>query len=147
MTLLYADTSALARAYFADEPDHALLRELLLDGSEPVVTSEVSRVELATAIRAADRAGRLRRGQDVLDRIDADCREEGPLTLLALRPDVVLRLAYRLVLEHRLRTLDAIHLAVALEECPPLADGDDIVFVTRDTDQATAAAAAGLAVV
>jgi len=146
VTLLYADSSALARAYLADEADHALLRELLLGGSELVVTSEVGRLELATAVRAAHRAGRLPRWQDLLGRIDVDCGEEGPLTLLALRPDVVLRAAYQLVLEHRLRTLDAIHLAVALEECPPLADGDDIVFVTRDTDQAAAASAAGLAV-
>ncbi len=146
MSLLYADPSALVRAYFADEPDHASLRSLLLEGAEPVVTSELARVELASAVRAASRAGRLRKWRGLLARIDADCGEEGPLTLLALRPAVVLEPAYRLVLEHRLRTLDAVHLAVALAECPALADGEEVVFVTRDEEQAAAAAAVGLAV-
>lgn len=146
MSLLYADPSALVRAYFADEPEHASLRALLLEGAEPVVASELARVELPSAVRAASRAGRLRRWRGLLARIDADCGEEGPLTLLALRPAVVLEPAYRLLLEHRLRTLDALHLAVALEECPALADGEDIVLVTRDEQQAAAATAVGLAV-
>ena len=143
MSLLYADTSAIVRAYFADEPDHQDLRGLLLEGPEPVVTSEVSRVELAGAVRGASRAGRLRRWRGLLARIDADCAEEGPITLLALRPGVVLPAAYRLVLEHSLHTLDAVHLAVALEECPALAQDEEIVFVTRDEGQAGAATALG----
>ena len=59
MTLLYADTSALVRAYFEDEPDHAPLRERLLEGGEPVVTSELARVELASAIRVEELVGTL----------------------------------------------------------------------------------------
>lgn len=145
MSLLYADPSALLRAYFADEPEHAELRSMLLEGEEPVVTSEVSRVELASATRAAARGGRLRSWRALLTRIDADCQEEGPIALIRLRPEVVLPVAYGLVLERRLRTLDAIHLAVAAEECPALAGNDDIVFVTRDRDQAAAAATAGFA--
>ncbi|MGH2670789.1 MAG: PIN domain-containing protein, partial [bacterium] len=66
MSLLYADTSALVRAYFEDEPDHARLREKLLEGEEPVVTSELARVELASAIRAAAETGRLRSPGGVL---------------------------------------------------------------------------------
>lgn len=146
MTLLYADTSALVRAYFEDEPDHRQLRERLLEGRGAVVTSELARVELASAIRAAASAGRLRRSAGLLARIDADCEEGGPIALLRLRAEAVLPLAYNLVLEHRLRTLDAVHLAVALEECPVLAGDDDIVFVTRDEDQAAAAAAVGYSV-
>ncbi|MGH2747905.1 MAG: type II toxin-antitoxin system VapC family toxin [Actinomycetota bacterium] len=143
MSLLYADSSALIRAYFADEADHTDLRNMLLEGDEPVVTSELSRVELASAIRAAARGGRLRRWRLVLARIDADCQEDGPVALLRLRPEVVLPVAYALVIERRLRTLDAIHLAVAAEECPALAGDDDVVFVTRDHDQAAAASALG----
>jgi predicted nucleic acid-binding protein len=146
MTLLYADTSALARAYFEDERDHRHLRQRLLEGEEPVVTSELARVELASAIRAAAGAGRLRRSAGVLARFDADCGEDGPIALLRLRADAVLPVAYDLVLEHRLRTLDAIHLAVALEECPLLAGDDEVVFVTRDVEQAAAASALGFSV-
>ncbi len=146
MTLLYADASALVRAYFEDERDHAHLRELLLEGADPVVTSELARVELASAIRAAATAGRLRRSAGLLARIDADCAEDGPIALLRLRSEAVLPVAYNLVLEHRLRTLDAIHLAVALEECPILAGDADIVFVTRNENQGAAAAAVGFSV-
>jgi len=146
VSLLYADTSALLRAYFADEPDHALLRAALLEGDEPVVTSELTRVELASAIRGAAAAGRLPRWRELLDRIDADCGEDGPIDLLALRPHVVLPTAHRLVLDQRLRTLDAIHLAVAVEECPELADGEGVAFVTRDSDQRIAATEVGLTV-
>ena len=146
MTLVYADPSALARAYLPNEPHHDELLSLLLEGGDLVVTSELARLELASAIRAAGRAGRLRRWRETLARVDEDLAEGGPLTPLALRPEVVLEPAYRLVLAHRLRTLDALHLAVALEECPQLADGEEIVFVTRDEDQAAAASAAGLAV-
>ncbi len=146
VTLLYADTSALVRAYFEDEPDHAELRERLLEGTEPVVTSELARVELASAIRAAATAGRMRGHAGLLARIDADCEENGPIALLRLRAQAVLPVAYDLVREHRLRTLDAIHLAVALEECPVLARDGVVVFVTRDEDQAVAAAALGFVV-
>jgi predicted nucleic acid-binding protein len=145
VTLLYADTSAILRAYFADEPDHDELRALLLEGSDSVVTSEIARVELASAVRAASRAARLLRWRALLARIDADCAEAGPIALLALRPAIVLPRAYRLVLDHRLRTLDALHLAVALEEGPALADGGAIEFVSRDEDQAAAAGALGFA--
>lgn len=146
MTLIYADTSALVRAYFADEADHSMLRQRLLEGKDPVVTSELARVELASAIRAAAQAGRIGRYDGLLARIDADCQEEGPISLLRLRPEAVLPTAYGLVVEHRLRTLDGIHLAVALEEFPLLAGEGDAVFVTRDERQAAAAVALGLSV-
>jgi predicted nucleic acid-binding protein len=146
VSLLYADTSALLRAYFADEPEHSEFRAMLLEGEEPVVTAELARVEIASAVRAAARAGRLRRWRGLLARIDADCQEDGPIALLRLRPEAVLPVAYRLVLERRLRTLDAVHLAVALEEGPALAGAEELVLVTRDEDQAVAAEALGLPV-
>lgn len=146
MTLLYADTSAILRAYFADEPDHEPLRELLLEGDEPVVTSVLARVEIASAVRAAASVGRLRRWRGLLARVDADCDDDGPVTLLAFRPGVVLPTAYGLVIDHRLRTLDAVHLAVAVTECPALTVDGDVAFVSRDRDQGAAAVQLGFAV-
>jgi predicted nucleic acid-binding protein len=146
VTLFYADTSAVIRAYFVDEPDHAALRSLLLEGNDPVVASEIARVEIASAVRAAAAGGRLPRWRQLLARVDADCGESGPITLLAFRSDVVLPTAYRLVLDHRLRTLDAVHLAVAIEECPALSGAGEVAFVTRDRDQALAAEAVGFAI-
>jgi predicted nucleic acid-binding protein len=140
----YADTSALVRAYLSGEEEHAELRALLLDGDLPVVTSVLTRVEFASAVAAAGRAGRLRRPRVLLDRFDADCRDSGPLTLLDLDTGATLPLARRLVREHPLRTLDAIHLAVALTDASELAAGDPVWIVTRDTAQAAAAESLGL---
>jgi hypothetical protein len=57
-----------------------------------------------------------------------------------------MRLARKLVLDHPLRTLDAIHLATALIEATAFAGGDEVAMVTRDQRQATAAKACGLRV-
>lgn len=146
MRLLYADSSAIIRAYFADEADHDQLRALLLEGAEAVMTSELARVELAGAVRSAHRAHRLRRPGSLLARIDADCGPDGPIALLCLEPSKVLPLAYRLVGEHPLRTLDAIHVAVAFEEAGVLAHDQEMAFVTRDQNQARAARAIGLTI-
>lgn len=143
MTLLYADTSALVRAYFVDEFDHERLRRLLIDGEEPVVTSEVALLEFTSAVMAAARAGRISEPGMVLDRFRADCGDDGPVALVHLDVDDVLPEALRLVSRHPLRTLDAIHLAVALTGLIDLAE-EDIAFVTEDADQARAAITEGL---
>jgi predicted nucleic acid-binding protein len=142
----YADTSALVRAYLPEEGDHAELRGLLLDGDLPVVTSALTRVEFASAAAAAGRAGRLRRPRVLLDRFDADCRDDGPLTLLDLDAAAVLPLARQLVREHPICTLDAIHLAVARTDATELAAGEPVCLVTRDRQQAAVAESLGFMV-
>ncbi len=144
MSLLYADTSALIRAYFADEPEHAELRARLLEGNEAVVSSELTRLEFASAVSVAARAGRLRRPRLFLDRFDADCSHDGPIALLRLDPEAVFPLAHRLVTENHVRTLEAIHLAVVSTSATELAGGESIVLVTRDDRQAAAATSMGL---
>ena len=84
VSVLYADTSALLRAYFADEQEHETLRSQLLEGDEPVVTSEITRLEVASAATASPRAGRIADAAVVLAAFDADCGDDGPITLLAL---------------------------------------------------------------
>jgi predicted nucleic acid-binding protein len=132
------------RAYFADEPEHDELRSRLLEGEEAVVSSELTRVEFASAIAVAARGERLRDPRLFLDRFDADCGDDGPIALLRLDPEQVLPFAYRLVTEHDLRTLDAVHLAVAATSATVLATGESVVLVTRDERQAAAATAMGL---
>jgi hypothetical protein len=78
---------------------------------------------------------------------DLDCGDDGPFTLLRLDPRVVLPMARQLVGQQALRTLDAIHLAVALTDAAALTDGEPVVLVTRDEQQAAAARALGLGVV
>jgi uncharacterized protein len=146
MTLRYVDTSALVRCYFPDEPEHDELRALLLDGSEPVVTSELTRLELASAAYAAHRAGRLPDPAELLAVVDLDCGEDGPIALLRMQPDVVFEPAGALVAHHALRSLDALHLAVARSTAADLAAGEPVVLVTRNRRQAAAAAALGMPV-
>lgn len=134
------------RAYLPDEVDHAALRLQLLDGEDPVISSVVARLEFASAAHAAARAHRLSDPAALLARFDADCLPGGGLSLLVLRPEAVLATAYRILAEHPVRTLDAIHLAVAIEDGERLAGDDQLTFVTRDQAQAEAARGLGLCV-
>jgi uncharacterized protein len=146
VSLRYVDTSALVRCYFPDEADHDELRASLLEGADPVVTSELTRVELASAISAAHRAGRVAEPAELLATIDADCGEHGPIALLRLEPDKVLGVAATLVSEYPLRTLDALHLAVASTTAAELAGSEPVVLVSRDQRQRAAATAIGMPV-
>jgi predicted nucleic acid-binding protein len=143
-SLFYADTSAIVRVYLADEDDHASLQQQLTGSSHPVITSEIARVELAGAVQAASRAGRLRRPRVVLDRFDGDCAPGQAFSLIRLRPSAVFPLARDLLLRHALRTLDAMHLAVLLTDGAELAAGAPLSLVTRDARQASAAQALGI---
>ncbi|RLK60752.1 type II toxin-antitoxin system VapC family toxin [Actinokineospora cianjurensis] len=146
MTLLYADTSAVVRAYAVGETDHETLRALLFEGPDPVVTSELTTVEFASAVSAAARTGRVDEPHRLIARFTADCAEGGPVSVLRLVPESVLPTARRLVTEHAIRTLDALHLAVLLTTATSLASGDDIVLVSRDRQQLRVAAELGIAV-
>lgn len=145
MPLLYADTSAVMRAYSPYEDDHAVLNRLLLVGDDPVVTSELTRVEFASALAGAHRGQRIADPDAVLAQFKADCEEEGTFTFLELDSEI-LSLACQLVSQHPLRSLDAIHLATALIRALPLAGGEIVAMVTRDHRQAAAAKACGLRV-
>jgi predicted nucleic acid-binding protein len=142
----FADTSALVRAYLADEPEHDELRELLLENENDVVASELSRVEFARAVTAAGRANRLRRPDRLIALFDADTAGHGPVSLVRLLPDDVFPRAHELVRAHRLGTVDAMHLAVVLTTVTEFADGEDITIVTRDDAQAEAARELGFTV-
>ena len=143
MTVHYADTSSIVGAYFADEARHEELRALLLEGDGQVVTSELARLELTSAVMAAARAGRLDDAGPVLDRFDVDCGDAGRLALMRLVPERTLPEARRLLLAHPLRSLDALHLAVAVTLRQDVVIDDEVVFVTEDRTQARAARAEG----
>lgn len=147
VTVLYADTSAVVRAFLPDEPEHEQMIELLLDNEDLVLTSELTRVEFTSAMATAWNNGRIRDAKLALARFDAEAGCDGALSLVPLVPQVIMPAAYRLVSDHHsLRTLDAIHLAVALHDTAGLTDGEPVVMVTRDQRQADAAKAHGLEV-
>jgi predicted nucleic acid-binding protein len=140
----YVDTSALTTAYLRDEPGHAALRKLVLESDELIVSSELARIELASALTAAKRTGRIPDASVVLDHFDWMASPEGPVVLIPFRPQRVFLPAKRLVMEnYPLRTLDALHLAVAMHETAGLTGGEPVTMVTRDQRQAEAAKANG----
>ncbi len=115
--VVYCDSSALVRAYLADEAGHSGLSRLLLDPRRLVATSALTEVEMVAAIRAAARAGRRFATRTwPSPKPSADMGTGGPVALLALESGHVLPRARALCEIHRLRALDAVHLAVALAE-------------------------------
>lgn len=123
----YVDTSALVKLIVA-ETETTALRRWLTKADQVLVTSDLSRTELMRAVRRAapDRAPRVR---EVLD----------AFTLTQLTPAVFSE-AGRLD-PLGLRTLDALHLASALN-----LDDDLEGIVTYDHRMADAATTNGIAV-
>lgn len=96
----YFDTSALTKLVVA-EPETAALRRWYSDSDRMPVTSDLTRTELLRAVRRCA-PNRMVRARDVLD----------SLTLLEITTDTFEAAAQ--LQPATLRTLDAIHLAVAL---------------------------------
>ncbi len=138
--MTYADASVIAGAYLVDEPTFGDARRRILDGDDAVVTSQVTTVEIAAALRAAHRAGRIGPPERLLRRFDADTRAGGPVGLLTLDANRSLPHARTLAERYPLEALDAIHIAVALD-LP-----GEITFLTADRRQADAAGETGLTV-
>lgn len=145
VTAFYADTSAVVGAYLTDEPDHAELKKLLIDGEHLVLTSELTRLEFASAITTAKRNGRIPDAREFLTQFDEDARTV--LGVIPLASPRIFSAARRLVTDnHPVRTLDAIHIAVAMHDTAELTGGEPVTFVTRDERQADAAKANGFEV-
>ena len=100
---------------------------------------QLSTVELAGATKGAERAGRIESAEALLATVEHDFRTQ--VQLIRLEPERVLPQARGLVLQHRLRALEAIHIAVAVEL--RRSEGPDVIFVTRSVDQTAAAKAHG----
>lgn len=146
MRVLYADSSALGRAFIPGEPEHRDMRTLLRDSDELVITSELARLEVVRAVHAAQRARRAPEPADLLTRFDGEVGPDRRILTLRLDPPLAIATARRLVSIHPLGSLDAIHLAVALIEADQLVADQELVFVTRDRVQREAAVDEGLAV-
>lgn len=147
MPVHFLDSSFLARAYLRDEAGHEEARALL-SGDDELLASELARIEVARAIASAHRKGRLptRIRDDLLAEVGRDLSPEGAIEAIVLDPEPTLARARELVIEYAVRTLDAIHLAVAEREGRALAEPDELVFATRDEGQRKAAQKLGLRV-
>lgn len=139
MTVLYADPGALRAAYGTTE-DAAAWRAELLEGPAAVMTSELTRVELARP--GPDAAG----SAAALARFDLDAGPGGVLVVLRLAPELVLPAAAAIATVHDVDPDAAVHLATAVAVGRPLAAPEDVVFVTPDASRRDVAAALGLGV-
>jgi predicted nucleic acid-binding protein len=130
VTLFYADSSALVKLV-REEPETSALRSFL-DRAD-IVSCELVLTELPRAIRrAVSHDPRL----PLESLVDQAGEILGAIGLISL--DRSLLLAAGAFAEPALRTLDAIHLAAAVETSPLDA------FITYDERQAAAARLAGL---
>lgn len=143
--LVYVDSSVLARAYLPDEIGHQNAVELIYGAAHLLVTATWSLVEVTSALTRAVRASR---GNDDLDTllaaVDADLGNDGPVTLLRADQQAVEHRAREIIRQHALRSLDALHLAVAEIAAQPLTEPREPLGVaTRDDAQRAAAHALG----
>lgn len=123
----YVDTSALVKLVVA-EPETPALRDWIAGESAALVSSDVTRTELLRAVRRVA-PERLVEARAVLDSIILSTVSTATFEAAALLDPTVLR------------SLDAVHIAAALEL------GDDLAgMVTYDDRMAAAARAHGIAV-
>lgn len=145
--IAYLDSSVLVRSYLPDEDGHADVGRILEDSDIAAVTGSLTRIEVSGALVRAASAGRGDR-DGLLKLLDFDLGESGAVTVLKADQADVEQTALKLVRQHALRALDALHLAVAQLAVPPLAEArEPIVFVSRDTAQRTAAEHLGFALI
>lgn len=141
--IIFADTSALGSAYLGDEADGRWIGDVIFDGPDPVVISELADVEFASLLVRAKADGRIDEGElaECLNAYKQHTANDGPIGVVPLTHDSFVR-AQQLVLQVSISTLDALHLAAA----QLLADGSDdsVVVLTRDHRQAAIAESLGL---
>lgn len=132
---VYLDTSALVRLVFG-EGDVALVK--LAIQSHPI-SSVLTRVEAYSSIARRCHGGSITEEErDILFNV-AETGILSALTLLALDDDILTQ-ARRIVVDHPVRTLDALHLAtVKVAERHTRRHGRSLRFCTADRRQADAA--------
>ena len=134
----YFDTSVLVKRYVDEAGRHEVLRLLR---RYDVVTSAIVTVELRSALRRRVAEGGLdeERVPEILKRVAA---ERGFWASIDVSRDV-LSAAETLVATHPVQALDAVHIASARLFAARIAL-PDLIFVSADARQTTAAAAVGL---
>jgi predicted nucleic acid-binding protein len=136
--IVYVDSSQLVRAYLPDEDGYLEANGMLM-GEDALVTSTWTLVEVTSALSRAARGGRANL-LDLLAAFENDTAVDGPVTLLRPDPAAVEARATEIVRAHAIRSLDALHLAVAELAAIPLASPEPCGFASRDKAQAEVAA-------
>ena len=121
----YLDTSALAKWYLNESGSEAFVA--YLQGLDVAVISSLTRTEMRSLLARRRRMGELDHAlESVLFAALLDDIAEGSLSLVRVddtRFDDAVNLLSRYP-EHPLRTLDALHLAIAIENALPIITAD-----------------------
>ncbi len=132
----YFDASALAKRYVA-EPRSGAVASLLSEGI--TVTSRLTESEIASALARRQREGAL--PVSARDRILLNMQKDMASLYVVEVTSEVSALACRLLMRHKLRAADALHLSSALSLAGR--SGLEIQFVSFDQAQNEAAAREG----
>lgn len=134
MTTLYVETSAVL-AWLLEEPTAAEVRESV-DSAETVVTSELTWAEVERVVARGESSGSLR-GADAQRLRGAVARQRSAWTSMAVSAAVLARTGRAFPMEP-VRTLDALHLATALELTKAFPDLRILTFDRRIAENAAA---------
>jgi predicted nucleic acid-binding protein len=134
VTTLYVETSAVL-AWLLDEPTAAEVRESV-DSAETVVTSELTWVEVERVVARGESSGALR-GGDAQKLRGSVARQRAAWMSMTVSAAVLARTGRVFPLEP-VRTLDALHLATALEFTKAFQDLRILTFDRRIAENATA---------
>lgn len=132
--MLYLDTSAIL-PYYRREARSEDVQTLLLQQTETILISELTRLEVASALARWVRMGELVEGdaQRMGRAFDEDIAAGRYLVRGILPEHVELARSWLLARTTSLRTLDALHLAVAAHEDAALVTLDEAMSVAAGT--------------
>ncbi|MHB8190582.1 MAG: type II toxin-antitoxin system VapC family toxin [Ferrimicrobium sp.] len=141
--IIFADTSAIGSAYLGDESDGLWISNVIFDGPDPVVVSELADIEFASLLVRAKFDGRIDINEMArcLTAYKEHTSDDGPIGVVPITHDSF-RWAQQFILQVSIRTLDALHLATA--QLLADANDDNVVVLTLDHRQAVAAQTLGL---
>lgn len=140
MTAFFVDSSALAKRYLTEIGSAWVANLVDPAANNTVIVAEITRVEVAAALAARQRAGNLTQSERdllvtlLLHHFDTEYR------IVAIGPALTGH-AVALTQLHRLRGYDAVQLAAALATAAAI---PGLMFLAADDDLLAAAAAEGL---
>ena len=149
MSILYFDSSALAKQYLEEKGTPYIQTLLEASSGHTILINELTRIEVAAAIAARQRASdgiSIKMRDDAINLLLNNCLNQYSLIPITA---AILDRAFTLTQQHRLHGYDAIQLAVALYineqykqiELPELtliAAADDLLLAAQNEGLATA---------
>jgi hypothetical protein len=137
--LIYLDTSAFVKKYFINEKGRRELIEILKANPQDLFASALTYLEALSALT--------RRKNEIAeyDKAVGALNDDWDAFTVWLIDEEILKLAAELVMRHRIRAADAIHLATAAIIRRQLKI--DVLFVCCDTDLAQSAVNEGFSVI